>query len=571
MDSGDTRLRRDVCSALLEGGRLLLTGAAGSGKTYFVRELVRELANSLATEGQRPDDRIVLTASTGIATTQLFGLAPKFVAGPFTVHRAGRIPWNSQPDPAPAITHGQACLACACVIIVDEISMLDSTTFERLMKRVPPNAGILAVGDFFQLPPVPCDEKGQPQYVFRSPDFGSPHFPFEMIELTGNHRQTDPEFDQHLHDVRRGGFDASYYDDVPNEFDMEHPVLFGVNRQVDAYNRLRLSQLRTPSVFVRPAVDVGERDRALKWLETNTRAMSQLELKEGMRVMCIQNHFADGRNVVNGDLGTVRSIGAVHSDGFPMVQVVFDSFSRLGEVTTIQSFRFEDRRLLPDGTEEVMLAVRQIPLRPAYGLTVHKAQGLTLNVVNIDGARIDFAPGQVYVAISRCRTKAGLRIANAGMLRAFAAGCVGQYYRTATRWIGWQAARGRVQGSQPGSQVGLRPIEAGGGAGDFRQESARFEDSVAHSHSIDEDPAPEREERHSHNIIDQCKLEPIDTPDGAGQDGSSRRPNVQTESLDALGRDSDRAHPAARVAAAVCIAAWYILWLAVGVYMVLTS
>ena len=82
---------------------------------------------------------------------------------------------------------------------------------------------------------------------------------------------------------------------------------------------------------------------------------------------------------------------------------------------------------------KVEFNVEQFPIVPAYGLTVHKAQGMTLDIVNIDGRKINFDAGQVYVAISRCRTKKGLRIQNANMFNAFTRKSVDDYYANANR------------------------------------------------------------------------------------------------------------------------------------------
>jgi ATP-dependent exoDNAse (exonuclease V) alpha subunit len=161
----------------------------------------------------------------------------------------------------------------------------------------------------------------------------------------------------------------------------------------------------------------------VRWFDSYTLALQRLELKRGMRVLCIRNH--DG--LVNGDLGTVTDIADHDSECGPAwVDIDMD---RVGHVRDVP-FRFELKRMVR-GQEVTVYAVRQFPYIPAYGLTVHKAQGMTLDLVNIDGSRINFAAGQVYVAMSRCRTKAGLRVQNASQFAAFSRPAVERYYKSA--------------------------------------------------------------------------------------------------------------------------------------------
>ena len=104
------------------------------------------------------------------------GSASPWIRGPSTLHSAARLPLSYQEDAAAWCERGRRKLEDADVVIVDEVSMLDSRIFDCFMKRVRPDQGILLVGDFFQLPPVSADEFGEPNYAFRSAAFASdPH------------------------------------------------------------------------------------------------------------------------------------------------------------------------------------------------------------------------------------------------------------------------------------------------------------------------------------------------------------------------------------------------------------
>ena len=161
-DARNPVLLADVVEGLLSGGRIFLSGGAGTGKTT----LVRRIANQLVQRGKR----VVLAASTGIAACQLrdeTGIHnSRYCQGPSTLHAAAFLPRVEMPDSKRRIQSGRRKLKRADVVIVDEISMVDRITFDRFLERVEPETGLLVVGDFFQLPPVPRNEEGLPDFAF---------------------------------------------------------------------------------------------------------------------------------------------------------------------------------------------------------------------------------------------------------------------------------------------------------------------------------------------------------------------------------------------------------------------
>lgn len=402
MDSGDEELRRSVLAALLSGRRLFLSGGAGTGKTYFVKRLAQDLVNGRHVT--------TIAASTGLAATLLcddiqgasaeYLRGPEtlpseathqhpvlYLRGPGTLHAAALLPWSDQEDRPDLISKGRQRLAEAQVIIIDEISMLDRLTFERFMRRIKSTVGILVVGDFFQLPPVREDENGEPDFAFQSPEFKS----FELIELTNNHRQDDPCFIAFLDDLRRGRLNREYMSDIPVTLELDHPILFGTKAEAHQHNERQIATIQSKSFYSNAKVLVGERVSAIRWFENHTRAMQRFHFKHGMRVMCIQNQSLGRRVIVaNGDLGTIAAVGPLSDDGLPeFLSVTFD---RLG--TSLPIFRHEFKKtVFVRGQERTVFKVKQFPFAPAYALTVHKAQGLTLDIANIDGARITFAAG----------------------------------------------------------------------------------------------------------------------------------------------------------------------------------
>jgi ATP-dependent exoDNAse (exonuclease V) alpha subunit len=296
VDSGDPKLLNDVKRHLLGGGHVFLTGAAGVGKTYFVKRLVASLA--------REERMVTITASTGIAATLLFdevsGSESPWIRGPSTLHSAARLPLSYDDDTPARCERGRQLLHDTDVLIVDEISMTDSRTFDCLMKRVSPGMGILAVGDFFQLPPISEDDDGEPNFAFRSVGFTD----FKVVELTRVYRQDEPEFIRFLEGLRHGRCDRRFYAGLRQEFDFRHPVLFGTRREAAEHNQRQIEKIASPSVIATFHVEVGDEEEAIRWFDSYTRAVRVLELKRGMRVLCIRNHEA----LVNGDLGTITDI-----------------------------------------------------------------------------------------------------------------------------------------------------------------------------------------------------------------------------------------------------------------------
>jgi hypothetical protein len=381
---------------------VLLTGRAGTGKSHFIRALVE----------QDPGFPQALLAPTGLAAMNIggqtvhsfFGFPPRPLIG-------------SHEKPNWFFTRTARALRR---LIVDEVSMLRADVLDAMdqhlkvaRKSSRPFGGVqmLLVGDFYQLPPVVRGDEGAllEEAGYASPYAFSAHVlrdaPVAAHELTEVHRQSDRDFIALLSAIReqRGVEDAVA---MLNEQCLERaltqrPVLLcATNAVADRYNAQGLAALAGVAARYAGAFE-GEAPKAQG---DRFPAPLELVLKRGARVIFTQND-AEGR-WVNGSLGTVKALDET------IITVGLDS----SEDVDVERAVWPQARWTWNAKENRMEVKEeykyvQFPLAPAWALTIHKAQGMTLDAVEIDLGRGAFASGQTYVALSRARSMEGLRLA----------------------------------------------------------------------------------------------------------------------------------------------------------------
>jgi ATP-dependent DNA helicase PIF1 len=338
------------------------------------------------------------------------------------------------------------------VLIVDEVSMVDGELFDKLeqIARTIRNNGrpfggiqLVITGDFFQLPPVP--EKGRlARFAF---DAGTWTTTIEhTIGLHHVFRQKDPVFAGMLNEMREGRLTLSSIKQFrtldrplpPTEDNIEATELFPTRAEVERANQVRMNQL-SGQIYTFEARDGGtvtdkeRRDRLLQ----NCMVPETIYLKKGAQVMLVKNM---DDTLVNGSLGKVFSFMTEqmfnsykeNEEGFLQGNENPTEFEALGKikekmlgVSTSQLYPVV-RFAIPDGTTrdlllkreswkielpngEVQASREQIPLILAWALSIHKAQGQTLERVRVDLGKV-FEKGQAYVALSRATNMAGLEV-----------------------------------------------------------------------------------------------------------------------------------------------------------------
>lgn len=401
------------------GDNILITGPGGSGKSYLIKTIVEEC--------KKTDRSVQVCAMTGCAAVLLqcgaktlhswggFGLANgdiKNVIKRVTGNRYKKKPWKE-----------------VDVLIIDEISMLSKkllTCIDYIArisrnKRDVPFGGIQVIlsGDFYQLPPVGDEE-----------DEDSSAFCFEseawkgidaICQLSTIKRQDDQMFVKILNQVRIGKISKNTINILKTRVgasidgDIKPTVMFPRRFHADQVNAMEYKSLPSTKEYIykcevkddvedltpaerkiRAMVSDEALEHEIKYLSSGTMAENCIALKVGTQVMCIANIELDSaQQIVNGSQGIVVDF----QNDLPIVQFRCGAVKQMGK----HSWPSET---LPG------ISIQQVPLIYSWAITIHKAQGVTLEVAEIDAGSHIFECGQTYVALSRVKNIQGLKLSS---------------------------------------------------------------------------------------------------------------------------------------------------------------
>lgn len=370
---------------LLSGQSALLTGPAGTGKTFVLNQFIK-LAKY---EGKH----VSVTATTGLAATHLGGSTIHAWAG---IGVMDYLP----PNFVERIAKGRReIIEKTDVLIIDEISMLHDYRLDmvdevcRLVRRKDePFGGIQVImsGDFFQLPPVNREGSRQGGFVVNS-GAGQALDPV-IIYLDQQYRQDEGDMlldiltSLRAGDLRRRHAEALLKrTDIAPPPDMKLTELHTTNIDVDRINELQFAKLENDELIYQQHTTGA--DNYVETLQRSVLAPSVLTLKQGALVMAVKND--QNRRYANGSIGTV--VDFEPATEYPVVEFMN------GKTVTMMPDTWE----LRDGDKK-RASISQIPLRLAWAITVHKSQGMTLDAARID-LRKAFVPGMGYVALSRVK------------------------------------------------------------------------------------------------------------------------------------------------------------------------
>jgi ATP-dependent exoDNAse (exonuclease V) alpha subunit len=375
---------------LLSGESVLLTGPAGTGKTFVLNQFIRL--------SKYAGKHVSITATTGLAATHLGGSTIHAWSG-IGVH--DELPKNFLDH----IAKGRReIIEKTDILIIDEVSMLHDYRLDmvdevcRLVRRKDtPFGGIQVVmsGDFFQLPPVNRNDSRSGAFVVNSQAWEE--LDPTILYLDQQFRQADGDdlLDILTH-LRAGDIRRHHAEKLLARADAEPAEgavlteLHTVNIDVDRINQGHLEQLGGDEVTYQQHTTGS--DNYVENLQRSVLAPAVLTLKQGAFVMSVKND--PNRRYVNGSIGTV--VDFEPGTDYPVVEFIN------GKTVTMMPDTWE----LRDGDKK-RASISQIPLRLAWAITVHKSQGMTLDAARID-LRKAFVEGMGYVALSRVKNLSNL-------------------------------------------------------------------------------------------------------------------------------------------------------------------
>lgn len=399
---------------------IFLTGKAGTGKTTFLRNIIA-----------KTHKRAVIVAPTGIAAINAAGV---------TIHSLFQLPFGAfvpriTPDqnlpsgvpyntPKSLVKHlsmnavKRRILLDLELLVIDEVSMLRADLLDaidfvlRYVRKNNQNFGgvqVLFIGDLYQLPPVVKSQEQQVMGMFYQSAFFfdalclKAHPPI-YIELDKIYRQSDQTFVDLLNNLRNNMateqdialLKSHYKENYKPNLNDNYITLTTHNSKADAMNRSSLQELKGKSYFYDAAIDK-------EFAESAYPIEKKLELKVGAQVMFIKNDPKGEQRFFNGKLAVVTDLKSDYIEVLPEG----NKYPIALEQYVWKNIRYSTNKHTNEIEEEEIGTFTHYPLKLAWAITVHKSQGLTFDkaIVDIGDA---FAPGQIYVALSRLRSLDGL-------------------------------------------------------------------------------------------------------------------------------------------------------------------
>lgn len=419
-DNDLTQEQQEAFTCIKQGYNVFITGQGGTGKSFFIKRVVKHLKDNYK--------KFNVVALTGCAAVLLncgaktlhswgkLGIAKGdngYIAGQINSAFVRKKPWLT-----------------TNVLIVDEVSMMSKKLFElieltsrKCRNNERPFGGMQVIfcGDFFQLPPVPeYNVPDTAKFCFES-DIFDYIFP-KKLQFTKIFRQTDALYTNILNDVRIGKISDENIEILNKrkeiEFDPEShfrpTILYPIKSKVIEINNNSINKLKTESknfeqirrlipkteltpieIEVMKNVSKERIKYEFEYLETNTRCDSNIELKVGAQVMCIVNldfNEEPENPICNGSQGIITKFS---EQGMPTIKFYN------GRELTIGLYEWKSETL-------PAVTIQQLPLIHSWAVTIHKAQGISLEIAQIDIGSDIFECGQTYVALSRVVSLDGL-------------------------------------------------------------------------------------------------------------------------------------------------------------------
>jgi len=370
---------------------VFLTGGAGVGKTTITNEVIKTYEDDAK--------KVAKLASTGMAATLISGQTLHSFLELGIASDLEELETNKKLNISKKL---KKLLQSISLIVIDEISMVSDSLFDMIKFRLEQaeyKGSLLVVGDFLQLPPV-VRGYGDVKFAFESSSWKDSNF--EVIELTHIYRTDDKEFIELLHNVRYGFIDEQIHNQLndyikllPNNL-QDSTFLFGKNSSASVHNKEQLSHI-DEELFIKEAQIIKHlksvKDSDIERFFKDSRIEKVLELKVGAIVLFTRNAW----NYFNGERGKVVNVDSSY------IYVEKDD-SRVIKLEMAQQSKTLWKEKVVDGKKEMLeedvFTIYQFPIKLAYGITIHKSQGMSIENLIIETNEI-FTPSQFYVALSR--------------------------------------------------------------------------------------------------------------------------------------------------------------------------
>ena len=382
-------IQKEALKILKSNSNIFLTGSAGTGKTFLLNKFIEHL--------KKKKIQVGVTASTGIAATHINGR---------TIHSWSGIGLNKDMDDKSIKDlikrkYLRDRIRKTEVLVIDEISMLDADRLDlvnKIYKKIrhssSPFGGVQVImcGDFFQLPPIGRGEKAR--FAYESSAWKELNV--KVCYLTEQFRHKDLDFINLLNKIRTNEAGpkelfllSKRLNEPIDNFD-KPTKLYTHNISVDEVNSYELSKIQEKEmVYHMSSKGSSNLVRALK---KSCLAPEELRLRLGAVVMFVKNNFDAG--YVNGTLGKIV--------GYDRSRPIVKTKSGLEIIVSPAKWNIEEE-------DKIVASISQFPLRLAWAITVHKSQGMSLDVAEIDLSKA-FEYGMGYVALSRVRSLEGISL-----------------------------------------------------------------------------------------------------------------------------------------------------------------
>ncbi len=391
----DFKLALDLIN---QNHNLYITGNAGTGKSTFLKYF-----------RENSDKNIAVLAPTGKAAINCEGQ---------TIHSFFQFASVLLTEDKIHRHHNPGKFKALDILVIDEVSMVRADLMDAIDTSLRINRNnwapfggvqIILFGDLAQLPPVVKDAEMRDffEFIYESPYFFSAsvfdQITFQILEFTKIYRQQDPVFINILNKIRVGRYDDESLEilnkrllKINTKRGLKDVItLTTTNNQSNLINVEKLSKLKTKEKYY-------EAEITGKFPDDSLPSEQKLTLKVGAQVMMLKNDSK--KRWVNGTLARIKKLNP---------DEIIVEINKLDYKITRESWNnieYVLDRITGEFEEKIVGTFKQFPLRLAYAITIHKCQGMTLDKVLIDLSTRAFASGQIYVALSRCKSLSGIHL-----------------------------------------------------------------------------------------------------------------------------------------------------------------